>query len=796
MDGNPRPRANYRPPFRQDRSDGHGNHNAGDDARVAEQSGYRPRHENSFNGQNQRNSFFRGRGYRGNHRGNSRGGRGGRGGFQNGSFENRDQDESTLYQLREIEAHFWPGKPKDGNSQSTLHGSKERPDDLTYVLLFNGANPRWPRDRIIFTKSNLALLPEFLEKKAEHGEWETQKRPEENDSDANTQESTEASDSKDGSVATDEAVAGATIQGNKDDSSVVQQLEINKIGAAKDTSEEIAEVTEKSMLDHEQEVVDNTFVGEKDLDNADTTTAPPSAPVLEPVHASVVPSSRSKYTDIRLENPDNDFAFPAPASSAHKEHTNIHNQNVDSSPAPAAAPLSNRSKYTNIRLENANNEFPSKPTITSDNGEKDTTGGKEDIAAPLTSTSTSIPSNRMKFNDVRLEDPNCVFAPSTAASSSPIKYNDGRLEDPNCDFAATALSSHMKFNDVRLEDPNCDFASSATTASNSRMKFNDVLLEDPNCNFASSSNSRMKFNDVRLEDLNCDFATTASNNRMKYSDIRKEEAQDPVLHAMSDNRSKYTDIRLMSPEELHQKDEPNQASAVLNQQHNHHQQGRDYPTIKPIDYSPADPQRHQPIAIFEERHISGGSQQRPRNKVRRFAFKGWFKVSRVNILAPQSAELVRMLLQKWERKDFRSGAVVPGSKQRDPAAWNASLAVEWAVVKFERLVAQDGEDAVPPPPKIEKMSDDSEPLSVAQAGVQRSSGLAALRKSAGRFEARGMSAEEADRILGAQGPPMIFKDNRLMPLNHKDEDRKDDIHEDEVHEEETDSLGLLLTKRL
>jgi hypothetical protein len=40
----------------------------------------------------------------------------------------------------------------------TLHSSKASPDTLAFVLLFHGANPRWPTDNIIYVKSNLDLL--------------------------------------------------------------------------------------------------------------------------------------------------------------------------------------------------------------------------------------------------------------------------------------------------------------------------------------------------------------------------------------------------------------------------------------------------------------------------------------------------------------------------------------------------------------------------------------------------------------------------------------------------------------
>ncbi|KAJ2980076.1 hypothetical protein NUW58_g7042 [Xylaria curta] len=122
-----------------------------------------------------------------------------------------------------------------------------------------------------------------------------------------------------------------------------------------------------------------------------------------------------------------------------------------------------------------------------------------------------------------------------------------------------------------------------------------------------------------------------------------------------------------------------------------------FPFIAPIDYIPTDP---LPIAIFEEQQVPGPRKGGIRGL---FAFKGWFKISWINIVAPHSAELVIMLQQKWERKD-RFGHAIP-SKSRDVSAWNASLAVEWAVIRFQLWE----EKSTPPPPRIEKLPEPERP---------------------------------------------------------------------------------------
>ena len=65
----------------------------------------------------------------------------------------------TLRSAREIQQYYFPGKESPSHDVATLHDSAQTPGKLTYVLIFHGANPRWPQDRIIFSKSNLDLLP-------------------------------------------------------------------------------------------------------------------------------------------------------------------------------------------------------------------------------------------------------------------------------------------------------------------------------------------------------------------------------------------------------------------------------------------------------------------------------------------------------------------------------------------------------------------------------------------------------------------------------------------------------------
>ncbi|KAK6221907.1 hypothetical protein LQW54_001127 [Pestalotiopsis sp. IQ-011] len=108
-----------------------------------------------------------------------------------------------------------------------------------------------------------------------------------------------------------------------------------------------------------------------------------------------------------------------------------------------------------------------------------------------------------------------------------------------------------------------------------------------------------------------------------------------------------------------------------------------YPNIAPIDYNP---RPGEPVAVFREVE-----------KPFKCVFDGWYAIRRINVIAAYSAELVRLQQQKWERRD-RRGNVVPNTRQRDAAAWKASMRHNWAVVKFEKVAAEEA----PPPPSIEK----------------------------------------------------------------------------------------------
>ena len=75
-------------------------------------------------------------------------------------------DSSSGYEICEILAHFWPTEHEVQHSaavpqlhRTTLNEAAATRGQLTWVVLYFGANLLWESDRIIFVKSNLDFLP-------------------------------------------------------------------------------------------------------------------------------------------------------------------------------------------------------------------------------------------------------------------------------------------------------------------------------------------------------------------------------------------------------------------------------------------------------------------------------------------------------------------------------------------------------------------------------------------------------------------------------------------------------------
>ena len=101
-----------------------------------------------------------------------------------------------------------------------------------------------------------------------------------------------------------------------------------------------------------------------------------------------------------------------------------------------------------------------------------------------------------------------------------------------------------------------------------------------------------------------------------------------------------------------------------------------------------------PVAIFKQVHSSKQS--------RSFTFEGWYRIERITYLEPHSLDLGRMLNQKWTWRD-RYGHEI--KRERDASAWQASLSMRWAVVKFAKHDEAHRERGVP---RIERLPDPSE----------------------------------------------------------------------------------------
>jgi len=75
--------------------------------------------------------------------------------------------DDDLVSPEEVRNCFWPvdevsGAFAQNSTNKTLHDSAATPGKLAYLFLFNLANPRWETDHIVYSKSNLELLPTDL----------------------------------------------------------------------------------------------------------------------------------------------------------------------------------------------------------------------------------------------------------------------------------------------------------------------------------------------------------------------------------------------------------------------------------------------------------------------------------------------------------------------------------------------------------------------------------------------------------------------------------------------------------
>ena len=110
---------------------------------------------------------------------------------------------------------------------------------------------------------------------------------------------------------------------------------------------------------------------------------------------------------------------------------------------------------------------------------------------------------------------------------------------------------------------------------------------------------------------------------------------------------------------------------------------------------------HNPeVAILPRRPIAVFKQDSGKRMTRGYKFDGWYNLSKVTFLEPNSDDLIRMLEQKWTKKD-RYGRV--RVEERSGAGWEKSLSYRWAVVKLDRDEDADREKGEL---KIERLLED------------------------------------------------------------------------------------------
>lgn len=114
-------------------------------------------------------------------------------------------------------------------------------------------------------------------------------------------------------------------------------------------------------------------------------------------------------------------------------------------------------------------------------------------------------------------------------------------------------------------------------------------------------------------------------------------------------------------------------------------------SVTPAEGIPID---HPPIAVFSQPHRMRSG--------RCWRFVGWYKISHLELIAPHSEGLVRMLSKKWETVD-KYGRVQ--QRRRDAKGWEESMAHKWAVIKMEKDVEAMQEKGEP---KIERIEEDEE----------------------------------------------------------------------------------------
>jgi hypothetical protein len=123
------------------------------------------------------------------------------------------------------------------------------------------------------------------------------------------------------------------------------------------------------------------------------------------------------------------------------------------------------------------------------------------------------------------------------------------------------------------------------------------------------------------------------------------------------------------------------------------------PQSEPLDttaHKTENPVSSPPIAVFK--------QTSSRKQRRNWSFDGWYKITKLVFLEPDSPELVRMLEQKFTQTTARGNV-----KEFDRSAekWQKSLRTRWAVIKLEKDEQANRERSPPDIPRLDPSPEES-----------------------------------------------------------------------------------------
>ena len=195
-----------------------------------------------------------------------------------------DRSGRTLYTVQEIHSHFRPANVQfSACPESSLNNSAERQDELAYLMLFPGANPRWKDDRIVFAKSNLELLPGFDEVKGKFEVPLVQRR---------FSKGVAAPAAAEGGSGSPETPQSPEVPASPDGSGVKDGDAIAGNGEQRGPIMDVNAYVKQAMAEHAQSDSSQATTGETAQPESTDTTDMPSKTESSPTPASAAEGSR------------------------------------------------------------------------------------------------------------------------------------------------------------------------------------------------------------------------------------------------------------------------------------------------------------------------------------------------------------------------------------------------------------------------------------------------------------------------------------------------------------------------